>query len=133
MEFKNSNMGKNFKIIQIKSCDLQQIIETIDSSENEIFNELEKLRKNQLVLMSPQRQDDKLIKVYEILPEGIEIIDKTETEGFEKVNFVKKESNVEILETIEEIISEIQKTSSSDDEKNNIIKKLDMLKNKLKI
>ena len=125
--------AKILRLLQIKSCELQQIIETIDSSENEIFNELEELRKNQLVLMSPQRQDDKLIKVYEILPEGIEIIDKTETEGFEKVNFVKKESNGEILETIEEIISEIQKTSSSDDEKSNIIKKLDMLKNKLKI
>ena len=83
--------------------------------------------------MSPQRQDDKLIKVYEILPEGIEVIDKTETQGFEKVNFVKNESNGEILETIEEIISEIQKTSLSDDEKSKIIKKLDMLKNKLKI
>ncbi len=74
--------AKILRLLQIKSCDLQQIIETIDSSENEIFNELEELRKNQLVLMSPQRQDDKLIKVYEILPEGIEIIDKTETDGF---------------------------------------------------
>ena len=133
MEFKNSNKAKILRLLQIKSCELQQIIETIDSSENEIFNELEELRKNQLVLMSPQREDDKLIKVYEILPEGIEIIDKTETDGFEKVNFGKNESNGEILETIEEVISEIQKTNSSDDEKSNIIKKLDMLKNKLKI
>ena len=31
--------------------------------------------------MSPQRQDDKLVKVFEILSEGIEEIDKTETEG----------------------------------------------------
>ena len=36
--------------------------------------------------MSPQRQGDKLIKIYEILPEGINKIDKTETEGFEQIN-----------------------------------------------
>ena len=79
--------AKILRLLQIKSCDLQQIIETIDSSEDKVFNELEQLRKNQLVLMSPQRLDDKLIKVYEILPEGIEVIDKTETQGFENINF----------------------------------------------
>ena len=37
--------------------------------------------------MSPQRQNEKLVKIYEILPEGTEKIDKTESEGFEDVNF----------------------------------------------
>ena len=77
--------AKILRLLQIKSCDLQQIIETIDNSEENVFNELEQLRKNQLVLMSPQRQEDKLIKIYEILPEGIQVIDKTETEGFENI------------------------------------------------
>ena len=49
--------------------------------------EIENLRKNQFVLMSPQRVEEKLIKVYEILPEGIEVIDKTETDGFENTKF----------------------------------------------
>ena len=125
--------AKILRLLQIKSCDLQQIIETINSSEEKIFNELEQLRKNQLVLMSPQRQDEKLIKVYEILPEGIEVIDKTETQGFENINFGKNEPEGEIIGTIDEIINEIQKLSCSDNEKINITKKLELLKNKLEI
>jgi len=31
----------------------------------------------------------KLIKIYEILPEGIQEIDKTETEGFDNIKFRK--------------------------------------------
>ena len=125
--------AKILRLLQINSCDLQQIIETINSSEEKIFNELEQLRKNQLVLMSPQRQDEKLIKVYEILPEGIEVIDKTETQGFENINFGKNESGGEIIGTIDEILNEVQKLSCSDNEKNNITKKLKLLKNKLEI
>ena len=125
--------AKILRLLQIKSCDLQQIIETIDNSEENVFNELEQLRKNQLVLMSPQRQEDKLIKIYEILPEGIQVIDKTETEGFENIKFDKRESSGEKLETIEEIINEVKNTSCSDNEKNNIIEKLNLLKNNLKI
>ena len=125
--------AKILRLLQIKSCDLQQIIETINSSEDEIFNELEQLRKNQLVLMSPQRQDEKLIKVYEILPEGIEVIDKTETQGFENINFGKNKSDGEIIGTIEEVLDQVKKLNCSDDEKNNITKKLELLKNKLEI
>ena len=125
--------AKILRLLQIKSCDLQEIIETINSSEEKIFNELEQLRKNQLVLMSPQRQDEKLIKVYEILPEGIEVIDKTETQGFENINFGKNKSDVEIIGTIDEILNEVQKLSCSNNEKNNIIQKLELLKNKLEI
>ncbi len=125
--------AKILRLLQIKSCDLQQIIETIDNSEENVFNELEQLRKNQLVLMSPQRQEDKLIKIYEILPEGIQVIDKTETEGFENIKFDKSESSGEKLETIEEIINEVKNTSCSDNEKNSIIEKLNLLKNNLKI
>jgi len=125
--------AKILRLLQIKSCDLQQIIETINSSEEKIFNELEQLRKNQLVLMSPQRQDEKLIKVYEILPEGIEVIDKTETQGFENINFGKNKLDGEIIGTIDEILNEVQKLSCSNNEKNNIIQKLELLKNKLEI
>ena len=125
--------AKILRLLQIKSCDLQQIIETINSSEEKIFNELEQLRKNQLVLMSPQRQDEKLIKIYEILPEGIEVIDKTETQGFKNINFGKNKSDGEIIGTIDEILNEVHKLGCSDNEKSNITKKLELLKNKLEI
>jgi len=125
--------GRTLRLLQIKSCNLNQIIEILTIDEDKIIHEIEQLRKNQLVLMSPQRQGDKLIKIYEILPEGIHKIDKTETEGFDQINFGESKLNEEILEIIDKIKEEIQITSISKSEKNNIIVKLNNLKNRLEI
>ena len=125
--------AKILRLLQIKSCNLNQIIEIIGISENEIIMEIEKLRKNEFVLMSPQRQENKLIKIYEILPDGINEVDKTETEGFNKIKFGEIKSNGGILEIIDEIKKDVQKISNSEIEKDNIIKKLNNLKNKLEI
>ena len=125
--------GRILRLLQIKSCNLNQIIEILAIDEDKIIHEIEQLRKNQLVLMSPQRQGDKLIKIYEILPEGIHKIDKTETEGFDQINFGETKSNGGILEIIDDIKNQIQKTSIPESEKNNIIAKLNNLTNKLEI
>ena len=125
--------AKILRLLQIKSCNLNQIIEIMGMSENEIIAEIEKLRKNEFLLMSPQRQENKLIKVYEILPDGINEVDKTETEGFNKIKFGEIKSNGGILEIIDEIKKDVQKISNSEIEKDNIIKKLNNLKNKLEI
>ena len=125
--------AKILRLLQIKSCNQNQIIEILGIDEDKITNQIEELRKNQLILMSPQRQDDKLIKIYEILPEGIHEIDKTEKEGFDQINFGETKSYGGILEIIDDIKNQIQKTSISDPEKNKIISKLNNLKNKLEI
>ena len=125
--------GRILRLLQIKSCNLNQIIEILSIDEDKIIHEIEQLRKNQLVLMSPQRQGDKLIKIYEILPEGIHKIDKTETEGFDQINFGESRLYGEILEIIDKIKEEIQITSIPESEKNNIIVKLNNLKNRLEI
>ncbi len=83
--------------------------------------------------MSPQRQEDRLVKVYEILPEGIEEIDKTETEGFDNTNFDEFKPGVEILSIIDEIVKEIQDFQMDQSKKDSIIGKLSKLKDKLKI
>jgi hypothetical protein len=64
--------GRILRLLQIKSCNLNQIIEILGIPKEKIMSDVEELRKNQFILMSPQRQDDKLIKIYEILPEGIQ-------------------------------------------------------------
>jgi sulfur relay (sulfurtransferase) DsrF/TusC family protein len=125
--------AKILRLLQIKSCNLNQIIEIIGMSEDKIIVEIEKLRKNEFLLMSPQRQENKLIKIYEILPDGINEVDKTETEGFNKIKFGEIKSNGGILEIIDEIKKDVQKISNSEIEKDNIIKKLNNLKNKLEI
>jgi DNA-binding PadR family transcriptional regulator len=124
--------AKILRLLQIKSCNLLQITDILSISEDMIIENLEKLRKNQFVLMSPQRQEEKIVKVYEILPEGIEEIDKTETDGFDKIKFVESKP-VEILSIIDEIIKEIQDSNIGQTKKENIAEKLSKLKEKLEI
>ena len=125
--------AKILRLLQIKSCNISQITDILRVSEDMIIEDLEKLRKNQFVLMSPQRQEEKLVKVYEILPEGIEEIDKTETDGFDNINFAKSKPGVEILSIIDEIIKEIKNSNIEQTKKENIIKKLSVIKEKLEI
>ena len=106
------------RLLQIKSCSIDQVVEILSVSEEKIIEDIEHLRKNQLILMSPQRQEEKLIKIYEILPEGIERIDRTETEGFTgnpKLAGVKLE--VETLDLVEKIIKDIQDCTMEQSEK----------------
>lgn len=125
--------AKILRLLQIKSCSINQIVEILRISEETILENLEKLRKSQFVLMSPQRLEDKVVKIYEILPEGIEEIDKTEIEGFDKIDFDKPKPDIEILSLIDEIQKDILDSQIEQSQKDNIIKKLSELKNKLEI
>jgi len=125
--------GKILRLLQIKSCNLDQIIEILGITEEKIKEEVEKLRKNQFILMSPQRQEDKLIKIYEILPEGIQEIDKTETEGFNKIIFGELKPNGGILKIIIEIKKDIDELQILQSQKDKILEKLTSLENKLEI
>jgi hypothetical protein len=121
------------RLLQIKSCNMMQVEDILKISKEELSVEIEKLRKNQFVLMSPQRLDEKLIKVYEILPEGIEAIDRTETDGFGNTKFGESKPEVEILSIIDEIGKEIQDSQLEQTKKDSISKKISNLKDKLEI
>ena len=125
--------AKILRLLQIKSCSMEQIIDILRISKDKLIADVEKLRKTQFVLMSPQRQKEKLVKIYEILPEGIEKIDKTETEGFDNTNFDEFKSEVEILELIEEVIKELNYSQMEQLKKDSITEKLSKLKEKLEI
>ncbi len=125
--------AKVLRLLQIKSCNMEEISDILKISKMELFAEVEKLRKSQFVLMSPQRQEEKLIKVFEILPEGIEEIDKTETEGFDKIQFGEQQSEIGILNRIDEIVKEIKSIQIEQEKKDGIIKKLSELREKLEI
>lgn len=125
--------AKILRLLQIKSCNMEQITDILRLSKEEALENIEKLRKNQFVLMSPQRQEEKIIRVYEILPEGIEEIDKTDLEGFNKINFEESQSGIEILGLVDEIVKEIQDSEMNQIRKETILKKLSELKGKLEI
>ena len=121
------------RLLQIKSCSMEQISDILKISKNELDADLEKLRKSQFVLMSPQRLEDRLVKIYEILAEGIEEIDKTETEGFNNTKFGELKHEIEILSIIDEIQKEIQDTQLEQTKKDSISEKLSKLKDRLEI
>jgi len=125
--------AKILRLLQIKSCSMKQITGILRISEDKLVEDVEKLRKNQFVLMAPQRIEGKLVKIFEILPEGIEEIDKTETEGFSNTSFDDTKSEVEILSLIDEITKLIQNSQIVQSEKDNITGKLSKLKERLKI
>jgi len=124
--------AKILRLLQIKSCSVTQIVDILKISEDKLAEDMEKLRRKQLILMSPQRQEDKIIKVFEILPEGIHEIDKTEINGF-NIDFEKREPAVEILSIVDEIIKEIQDSQIEQTKKDTIVEKLSNLKDKLEI
>ena len=101
----------------------------LDVPIEEIFENIEKLRKDQQVLMSPLRQEGKLLKMYEILPEGIEAIKKIEAEGIQNVGSGEPRSATGILELIDEVISDVGESGSANTK--SIIKKLNRLRERL--
>jgi len=125
--------GKILRLLQIKSCSINQIADILGISKDILLEDVEKLRKNQFILMLPQRKEGKLVKVYEILSEGINEIDKTETKGFDNTNFGEFKPEVEILSLIDNIMKEIQDSQLDQPKKDTIIRKLSKLKDKLEI
>jgi len=125
--------AKILRLLQIKSCSMKQISDILRTSEEQLIDDVEKLRKSQFILRSPQRQDGILVKIFEILPEGVEEIDKTETEGFDNTNFEEFKPEVEILSLIDKIEKEIQDSKIEQLEKDSITEKLSKLKDRLEI
>ena len=125
--------AKVLRVLQIKSCSLNEIVEIFRISENIIMVEIEKLRKEQMILMAPQRKDERIIKMYEILPEGIQEINKIETEGFNGKKFGEIKQPIETTEIINHIIKEIQSLEISEKKKEKITEQIRKLKNKLEI
>ncbi len=122
---------KILRVLEIKSCDIYTISDFLRKPEIELMDEVEKLRKSQLILMLPLRQESKIIKMYEILPDGIEKIKKIEENGFQNDGLEEKNTLGEIFELIDEIVKEINEEPEFD--KKNIILKLNEIKEKLKI
>ena len=123
---------KILRLLEIKSFDMDSISNFLRKPESELTEEIEKLRKKQLILMSPLRQESKIIKMYEILPEGIEKIKKIQEFGFQK-DVEEKNPKKEILESINELIKDINEELERNSKKEHIILKLEEIKEKLNL
>lgn len=119
------------KILEIKSFTNEEISRYLQKSEKQVFDEIEKLRKNNLVLMSPQRIDSKIIRVFEILPDGIEKLKKIETEGYEKEKITEINPTTDIISVLNQLIKEINDLEIKNEKKEKIISEINQIKEKM--
>ena len=121
---------KILRILEIKSFSSEEMAVFLQKSEQEVVEQIENLRKNQFVLMSPQRIDEKIVKSYEILPEGIEKLKSVEKDGFEK-GLESANIQIEVGSLINESIKEINEADLPTEKKEKIISKLEKIKKML--
>ena len=124
--------AKMLRLLQIRSCDINDIIDILGMDSDLVNDILTKMRKEQLVLMTPQRRNEKLVKIYEILPEGIEIIDKADMGKFNEQGSDTIQ-RLDIHEIIEQIQEMIKMSQLSDSERIGILNKIKVLKSKLDV
>jgi len=122
---------KILRLLEIKSGSINEIARILKKSEIELNNEIEKLRKMELILMLPIRKENMIIKTYEILPEGIEKIKKVEEHGYQFDLEKTNDSKVEIQELLDQVIKEIGEKFYDDQKTQGIILKLYEIKEKL--
>lgn len=119
------------RLLEIKSKSLEEISETLEEPGTELLPTIEKLRKNHFVLMVPIRNETKLIKMYEILQDGVAILKKGEVDGFQTDVFDTAKEDTEILQMIDSVIAELKELEN--DKKEEIIQKLLSIKSRLDI
>lgn len=122
---------KILRLLEIKSGSIDEIAMILKKSEIELNNEIEKLRKMELILMLPIRKENRIIKTYEILPEGIEKIKKVEEHGFQLDLEKTSDSKVEIQKLLDQVIKEIGEKFYDETKTQDIILKLYQIKEKL--
>ncbi|RDJ31151.1 MAG: hypothetical protein DWQ18_03785 [Crenarchaeota archaeon] len=113
---------KILRILDIKAFPLEKIATYLNEDEKIVFEEIERLRKEQLVMMSPLRTDSGLEKMYEILDAGIAEIEKPH-----KITHSKNND-----ELIDELILQIKKLQITDEQKNSILDKITLIKEQSK-
>ena len=124
---------KILRILEIKSQDIDKISYYLRLSQDIVQSEIEDLRKRQLVLMSPLRNETGIVKMYEILPDGIEQIKKAQSERIQNKPEMTK-PHIEIWSIIEETIDEIKGIQGiSEERKDKIISNILQIRDKLEI
>jgi len=127
----DSNLGAIEESWEIKSCSIKEISRILGEPEEGLGMEIKKLQKNQFVLMSPQRVNETILRIFEILPQGAEAVDRTETEGFEKTDLDKSNQGIEISSIIYDIQKEVQDSQMKSAQKEAVARKLAELRDKL--
>ncbi len=120
------------RLLQIKSCSMAQVAEILRVGQDRLEPVMEGLRRKQYVLMSPQRREGSLLRMYEILPDGVQRIDRTESEGFGEAGPGDAGSGGgEATAIIDEIQAAVSGAAMSQAEKDKITERIAALKKRI--
>ena len=118
------------RILEISPQTLQKIASLLLIQEDRIHKAIEELQKNHLVLMSTVKKEERIVKMYEILSEGVEYLSRVNlgiTQSISELN-----PQLKNLDSLQDTIEEISKLKNiSEEEKNKIIKNLESVKKNL--
>ena len=123
---------KILRVLEIQPMNLEKISSFLFLLPETINAEIEDLRKRQLVLMSPLRVESKIMRMFEILPDGIEQIKIAYSNGLPNKPEIRKPQG-EILSIIDQTIEEINRLDIPKEKKDRIISNILQIKEKLKI
>lgn len=121
---------KILRILRIAPQTLDKISSFLLNHENQIQKKIEELQKNHLVLMSTVKNEVGIQKMYEILPEGLDYLDKADSGTIQNLNEIYPQlKNLDILQNT---IQEIKRLDGISEEiKNKLISNLQNVKNNL--
>jgi hypothetical protein len=117
------------KILEISPQTLENIAALLQISEEIIQKKIKELQWNHLVLMTTIKNDIGIVRSYEILPEGLEYLEKSNSGKTQSFHSNSKGENIRILQNIIEEIQNFKEISN--DSKNKIISDLNKVKQSL--
>ena len=118
------------RILEISPQTLQKIASLLLIQEDRIHQVIEELQKNHLVLMSTVKKEERILKMYEILSEGVEYLSRVNLGITQSISELNPQLNN--LDILQDTIEEISKLKNiSEEEKNKIIKNLESVKKNL--
>lgn len=91
----------------------KNIVSILQISEKDIQNMIEKLQKNHLLLMSTIKNEIGIVKSYEILPEGLEYLEKAKSGEIKELFALNPQrENIKIIQNVIEEIKKLNEISS---------------------
>ena len=114
------------RLLEIKPCKVEDIADIMQLHHAAIAEEVEGLRKGGLVLMSPLRQGEMLVRMYEILPEGVEELKKIDAGRISGSAAPSALPDSDMQELIDEIMHDVKESGAA--KAGPIIEKLRRLK-----
>lgn len=113
------------RLLEEKPNSIEEISKALGKRHEEVLEKIEELRRDRLVLMSPLRVDEKLLKYYEILPGSLESIRTIH----ETADPSKEPTHNKILGIVDEIARDVESGVAGKD----TIKKINRLKRELEL